>query len=647
MKIRTTYRWGWLAFMVLFTLCSSPLFAQDGAADQKSQDNTLLFKGTLNSRNAEEGNTATFHVVLNAGDRITATALCEAAADGYRLIDPALTVHAPDDSGSYGLTQWYNDDSDAVADCIDYSSSRLGFEAPVTGEYRFVVENLAARNGPFSLEVLGSTAIQTQLDIAPAEDGTAVVALAADEQDLTAAAQGVILSFTGVLTGSHAAPNNARTYAIQLNSDDAVSARLVCDEYSESRPLHPQLQVSFTDSGNRNNRWDATAEAAGTRVDCDDGQSSVAVSFTAPEEGSYSFTVSNQNTAHGAYTLSIGGITADQAPQTPALWDGSDPDVEGRWASAEFSGGEGSLIVSLQAGTRIAALAVCLKDEDGNRPANPQVRVLDPNGDEVTTADESQDYQICDGGYSAYIEFTAAITGNYTFEVSASGGGGTTAQAAVTDDSVPAGIDVLLQVPDENDGNGNGNGDGDGDGDGDGGGNGGGGRDCSGGDVLARIGAIACVFSTNTESGRRIDIYYIDSNSRGHFVLSFLAADLGGPPSSETEIASGSGGSYTFNVYHKTNGDLRITGGPNQDGETHEITLSLTPPSTNNNDPAPASTPTPTTTYQAVHTVQAGETLYSIASQYGVTVQAVADANGIAGPDYIIHVGNQLNIPNP
>ena len=644
MKIRTTYRWGWLAVMVLFTLCSGALFAQDGPADQKSQDNSLLFKGTLNSRNAEEGNTATFSVVLNAGDRIIATALCEAAADGYRLIDPALTVHAPDDSGNYGLVQWYNDDSDAVADCVDYSSSHLGFEAPVSGEYRFVVENLAARSGPFSLEVLGSTAIQTQLDIAPAEDGTAVVALAADEQDLTAAAQGVTLTFTGVLTGSGAAPNNARTYEIQLNDEDAVTARLVCDEYSESRPLHPQLQVDFTDSGDTDHQWTASAESGSGSVACDDSQSSVAVSFTAPETGSYSFTVSNQNTVHGAYTLSIGGITADQAPQTPALWDGSDTSVEGRWASAEFSGGEGSLIVALQAGTRIAALAVCLTDEDGNRPANPGLRVLDPDGNVVATAEESQDYQICDGGYSAYIEFTAETTGNYTFEVTSSSSGDASAQAVAQADmmkgSAPAGIDVLLQVPDQGDG-------GDGDGD-DGGGGDSGGRDCSGGDVLSRIGAIACVFSSNTDSGQRIEIYYIDSDSRGHYVLGFNANDLGSAPSSETEVYSGSGGPYTFHVYHKPNGELRITGGPNQDGETHEVTISLTPPSTDSgatSTPAPTSTSTPT--YQAVHTVQTGETLYSIATQYGVTVQAVADANGIAGPDYIIHVGNQLNIPNP
>ena len=198
----------------------------------------------------------------------------------------------------------------------------------------------------------------------------------------------------------------------------------------------------------------------------------------------------------------------------------------------------------------------------------------------------------------------------------------------------------MFQVPDQNN-----NGDDNGDGNGGGGGNNGG-RDCSGDGLLTRIGAIACVFSTNTDSGRRIDLYYIDSNSQGHFVLNFMASALGSPPSSgETLFTSGTGGPYTFHIYHKANGDLRITGGPNQDGETHEVTISLTPPSTGGtatSTPAPTSAPS----YQAVHTVQTGETLYSIASQYGVTVQAIADANNI-GSDYIIHVGNQLNIPNP
>jgi LysM repeat protein len=44
------------------------------------------------------------------------------------------------------------------------------------------------------------------------------------------------------------------------------------------------------------------------------------------------------------------------------------------------------------------------------------------------------------------------------------------------------------------------------------------------------------------------------------------------------------------------------------------------------------------------HTVKAGETLATIASQYGVTANAIADANGIKNPN-VISVGQVLKIP--
>ena len=47
---------------------------------------------------------------------------------------------------------------------------------------------------------------------------------------------------------------------------------------------------------------------------------------------------------------------------------------------------------------------------------------------------------------------------------------------------------------------------------------------------------------------------------------------------------------------------------------------------------------------QQVHTVQQGETLYSVARRYDRTVAEVAQANGLSEP-YIIHAGNQLTIP--
>lgn len=44
------------------------------------------------------------------------------------------------------------------------------------------------------------------------------------------------------------------------------------------------------------------------------------------------------------------------------------------------------------------------------------------------------------------------------------------------------------------------------------------------------------------------------------------------------------------------------------------------------------------------HTVQAGETLASIATRYGTTAQAIAEANGLADPNQI-RVGQRLVIP--
>jgi LysM repeat protein len=44
------------------------------------------------------------------------------------------------------------------------------------------------------------------------------------------------------------------------------------------------------------------------------------------------------------------------------------------------------------------------------------------------------------------------------------------------------------------------------------------------------------------------------------------------------------------------------------------------------------------------HTVQPGDTLYSIARQYDTTAQAISRINGLANPDQIV-VGQQLKIP--
>ena len=58
----------------------------------------------------------------------------------------------------------------------------------------------------------------------------------------------------------------------------------------------------------------------------------------------------------------------------------------------------------------------------------------------------------------------------------------------------------------------------------------------------------------------------------------------------------------------------------------------------------PVPTPTVTITTHITHVVQPGETLASIAKQYGVTVEAIVEANDLADPD-VIEVGQGLTIP--
>ncbi len=58
----------------------------------------------------------------------------------------------------------------------------------------------------------------------------------------------------------------------------------------------------------------------------------------------------------------------------------------------------------------------------------------------------------------------------------------------------------------------------------------------------------------------------------------------------------------------------------------------------------PVLTPVPPSGEVIVHVVQPGETLSSIAYRYGVTVQAIIDANGITNPDQI-YQGQKLNVP--
>lgn len=59
--------------------------------------------------------------------------------------------------------------------------------------------------------------------------------------------------------------------------------------------------------------------------------------------------------------------------------------------------------------------------------------------------------------------------------------------------------------------------------------------------------------------------------------------------------------------------------------------------------PEPTTTPTPEPT-PIVHTLQAGDTLIGLARKYGVTVQAIQEANGITDPRGLL-VGQQIIIP--
>lgn len=71
-----------------------------------------------------------------------------------------------------------------------------------------------------------------------------------------------------------------------------------------------------------------------------------------------------------------------------------------------------------------------------------------------------------------------------------------------------------------------------------------------------------------------------------------------------------------------------------------EATVSPDPPDTVETDDVPL-----VTLSGNIHVVQAGETLFRIATLYGITVQQLSEANGILDPT-VIYAGQQLIIPN-
>jgi LysM repeat protein len=85
-------------------------------------------------------------------------------------------------------------------------------------------------------------------------------------------------------------------------------------------------------------------------------------------------------------------------------------------------------------------------------------------------------------------------------------------------------------------------------------------------------------------------------------------------------------------------------------GENTTAKTPLPPTATASAAPAASNTPAPPTATVSgntvTHTVQRGETLSAIAAAYGVTVQAIVDANGLTDPGHIV-TGQVLIIPAP
>jgi LysM repeat protein len=87
--------------------------------------------------------------------------------------------------------------------------------------------------------------------------------------------------------------------------------------------------------------------------------------------------------------------------------------------------------------------------------------------------------------------------------------------------------------------------------------------------------------------------------------------------------------------------DISPTATPSKEDESGETAEESPPPATDSEEPTLINPDEP---QQVTHTVVAGETLRSIASQYGVTVPALIAANSLTNPDYI-RVGDKLVIP--
>ena len=82
---------------------------------------------------------------------------------------------------------------------------------------------------------------------------------------------------------------------------------------------------------------------------------------------------------------------------------------------------------------------------------------------------------------------------------------------------------------------------------------------------------------------------------------------------------------------------------PASDVPTTTAEPSPTPEPTVTPAPTPAPTATPVPSARASYTVKSGDTLYGISRQFGVTVSALMDFNGLTSN--VLHVGQVLRIP--
>lgn len=84
-----------------------------------------------------------------------------------------------------------------------------------------------------------------------------------------------------------------------------------------------------------------------------------------------------------------------------------------------------------------------------------------------------------------------------------------------------------------------------------------------------------------------------------------------------------------------------VPGGPTT-AATTAATTALTMAPTTGPTTAPTAVPT---TVRLVHTVERGDTLFSIARRNGTTVSALVAANGLASPETVLSVGRRIVVP--